>query len=403
MGSMIYLSVGRLEVDWGKNYGFNDHSALFQPGDLRRVAYHYAEGVVQRKPGLSRPLREVIPRLDLLGHTLAVAQMEFEALAAFNDFSLERFPFSALADALAAVDVKRVSAEYEEEDADKFFRREIFPRLNLGRYVADDRVQFEVGMGMANLSPYTVLQLLARNPRNLDLPVAWRFADVERGGYAKRDDFVRHLDPGQRFLIVTEGSSDAGILRHAFKLLRPGIADFFDFVDMQEGYPFSGTGNLFRFVQGLVSIAVQNRIVVLLDNDAEGVSTHGRIAALNLPSNMTALRLPDLPAFRAYRTIGPGGESRADINGSGAAMECYLDCGPDAAVRWTNFVDALGVYQGALVTKREAMMAFYAVDDPGAAYDFSGISAVLDHIVRGCIAMTQPVVERDFERLRLDV
>ncbi|MFU0507427.1 hypothetical protein [Pseudaminobacter sp. NGMCC 1.201702] len=27
---MIHLAVGRLEIDWGKNQGFRDHSALFQ-------------------------------------------------------------------------------------------------------------------------------------------------------------------------------------------------------------------------------------------------------------------------------------------------------------------------------------------------------------------------------------
>ncbi len=31
MGSMIQLSVGRLEIDWGKNPGFADHSPLYQP------------------------------------------------------------------------------------------------------------------------------------------------------------------------------------------------------------------------------------------------------------------------------------------------------------------------------------------------------------------------------------
>ena len=40
---------------------------------------------------------------------------------------------------------------------------------------------------------------------------------------------------------------------------------------MEEGYPFSGTGNVFRFVQGLISIAVQNQMLVLFDNDAEGL------------------------------------------------------------------------------------------------------------------------------------
>ena len=43
------------------------------------------------------------------------------------------------------------------------------------------------------------------------------------------------------FLIVTEGSSDAKIIQHAFNLLKPHIADFFDFVDMEEGYPFSAS------------------------------------------------------------------------------------------------------------------------------------------------------------------
>ena len=32
MGSMIYLSVGRLEIDWGKNFQFGDHSQ-FIPTD----------------------------------------------------------------------------------------------------------------------------------------------------------------------------------------------------------------------------------------------------------------------------------------------------------------------------------------------------------------------------------
>jgi hypothetical protein len=77
---------------------------------------------------------------------------------------------------------------------------------------------------MENLSAYTVLHLLARNPQAASLPVQWAFNDVETGGYARREDFVRTLDPRARFLIVTEGSSDAAILRNALKLLRPHLA-----------------------------------------------------------------------------------------------------------------------------------------------------------------------------------
>lgn len=34
MAPVIHLAVGRLEIDWGKNFGFTAHSALFQISDL---------------------------------------------------------------------------------------------------------------------------------------------------------------------------------------------------------------------------------------------------------------------------------------------------------------------------------------------------------------------------------
>ena len=43
MGSMIYLAVGRLEIDWGKNSGFADHTPLFQTTDLAKVPYYYVD------------------------------------------------------------------------------------------------------------------------------------------------------------------------------------------------------------------------------------------------------------------------------------------------------------------------------------------------------------------------
>ena len=184
---------------------------------------------------------------------------------------------------------------------------------------------------MENLSAYTILRLVAQNPLARGLPVSWQFADVEDEGWARRDEFIRPVDQENRFLIVAEGSSDATIIRHALKLLKPHVADFFDFVDMNEGYPFTGTGNLYNFTKGLISISVQNNVVILYDNDAEGVFSFNRTVKLNVPNNMRILKLPDLPVFRDFETIGPSGAHRADINGRAAAIECYLDAGPRAA------------------------------------------------------------------------
>jgi HEPN/Toprim N-terminal domain 1 len=106
MGSMIHLAVGRLEIDWGKNEGFRDHSALFQgEQDVTDVPYYYAgdedgtdfEGKTKWKPlteckeGLSKPLSLVIDRLNLLGHTYEQCEVEFAFLAQFNDFDDTRF------------------------------------------------------------------------------------------------------------------------------------------------------------------------------------------------------------------------------------------------------------------------------------------------------------------------
>jgi HEPN/Toprim N-terminal domain 1 len=409
---MIHLAVGRLEIDWGKNDGFVDHGPLFQVTDVAQVPYYYVDhhdGDYDRpktyidasgeeryqlfakyKDGMSKPLWQVVERIRLLGYTLESCEAEFRSLAELNNFDTDRFPFELLKQALATVDVRKVSADYGEmgENFGKFFRRELYPRLGFEAIADDpDYVRLYAGEGMENLSAYTVLQLLAFNPSAADLPVTWQFADVENGGWAEREDLVRELDPEHRFLIVTEGSSDARIIRHAFELLRPHIADFFDFVDMEEGYPFAGTGNVHKFLQGLISISIQNSVVVLYDNDAEGVWSYRKSNSLNLPENIRVLKLPDSPTFVEFDTVGPGGRFMADINGQAAAIECYLDLGADALVRWTNFKSETETYQGELLGKTGYMRTFLGQKARKDGYDYSRIEVVLDLIIDTCAKM----------------
>jgi HEPN/Toprim N-terminal domain 1 len=415
MGSMIHLAVGRLEIDWGKNLGFTDHSALFQISDLAKVPYYYVqEGsgyiddggehrwklITEYKDGMSKPLFEVIDRIELLGHTFANCEKEFTYLSHLNRFDTQRFRFEQLRAALATVDVGAMSPDYGEggEDFGKFFRREIFPRLGLSTIVDDPAyVQFEAAQGMENLSAYTILRLLGDNPATRDLPVNWAFNDLEEGGWAKRSAFVRPLDQSNRFLVVTEGSSDAAIIRHAFSILKPHVADFFDFVDMEEGYPFSGTGNLFKFVQGLISIAVQNNVIVIFDNDAEGVASFNRCCKLNIPDNMRILKLPDLPEFCDFETIGPNGRHLADINGQGAAIECYLGLDGEPRLRWNNYNASIEAYQGELIDKDRYKRIFLSQRDKLSNYDYTKITSVLDMISRNCIGIREDDLSNEFE------
>jgi len=413
---MIHLAVGRLEIDWGKNHGFNDYSDLYQGEiDVADVPYYYYgyedgedfEGQAKWKPlielkeGLSKALPLVVDRMNLLGRTFDQCKMEFSFLADLHGFDERIFTFDLLCDLLATVDVSSISFEYGEggEDFGKFFRREIVPRFGYDAQKSVPGDDFSgVSYAMECLSAYSIIQLLARNPQAVSLPVQWSFDDIEAGGYARRDDFVRALDARKRFLIVTEGSSDAAILRHALKLLRPHISDFFDFVDMEEGYPFSGTGNVFRFVQGLISISVQNKVLVLFDNDAEGVFNYRRCIGLNVPVNMRILRLPDLPEFREFQTIGPDGERISYINGRAAAIECYLDLDSAARIRWTTYNNAVGAYQGELDTKTRYMRSFIDQRQKKEFYNYSRLEAILDVLVAGAVSISELDVNREWER-----
>ncbi|MFO1018397.1 MAG: HEPN/Toprim-associated domain-containing protein [Hyphomonadaceae bacterium] len=403
MGSMIHLAVGRLEIDWGKNHGFTDHSALFQgEADVQQVAYYYAgderddgtyDVVVEYKEGLSKPLHQIVDRLNLLGHTIESARREYSYIAELNSFDEKSFPFEKLQSALAAVDVASLSPDYGEggEDFGKFFRRQIAPRLNL------QTTDWNAELGMENISAATILQLLANNSGARDLAVTWTFSDLEEAGWETRDTFVRELVASDRFLVVTEGSSDAAILGHALHLLTPHTADFFQFIDMEEGYPFSGTGNVVRFVQGLISIGILNRVIVLFDNDAEGVASLRRCQAMNLPDNMRVLKLPNLAEFSAFPTLGPSGSTIADINERAASIECYLDLGGKADVRWTNFNAETQQYQGSLVDKRSAMQAFLKQRKRSSTYNYSKLSAVLKLLTDAASAMREAELKVEFE------
>lgn len=96
---------------------------------------------------------------------------------------------------------------------------------------------------------------------------------------------------------------------------------------------------------------------------------------------MRVLKLPDIEEFREFKTLGPAGAEYADINGRAAAIECYLDVGPDAVVRWRNYKKQLDGYHGVLVRKGDVMRKFLRQSEVGTNYDFSKISAVLEAIL----------------------
>ena len=246
----------------------------------------------------------------------------------------------------------------------------------------DDGTFFE------NLGPYLILRLLGENPENLKRDVVWEVHDVIEGGYVEDGEVFEPLADEDKFLIVTEGSSDSGILKKSLPIVAPDVADFFNFIDMKDKYPFSGTGNLVNFCKGLAAISVQNKIVIILDNDTAGQEALQRLQSLKLPRNMRVLVLPHLDVFSSFPTVGPSGHSTEDVNGRAVAIECFLDFAfgrpsEAPAIRWTSFNAALGTYQGELVEKEAYTKGFFENVAKG-GYDLSKLHLLWERILRVC-------------------
>lgn len=87
MGTEIYLKIDKLSVDWSKNHMGRDHGFLFQENDRKRIrvkGINYDEygdpddSLELMEKVLSRPLRQVVPRLELCGFDLNRAKQEYD-------------------------------------------------------------------------------------------------------------------------------------------------------------------------------------------------------------------------------------------------------------------------------------------------------------------------------------
>ena len=173
MGSMITLRLGRLEVDWGKNAFFRNHSPLFNEADLAEAEYFYADDEVAVLPAYVRKLSRVIPRLELLGFSLDGCRTAYaEAVGHVPHYYPKvNIDFDAFRQALCAIDLNRIrNDEYGGDfDLGEFAKYVLsdpeFKRVSTalsGEVTNDDGTFFE------NLDPYLILRLLGENPANLE-------------------------------------------------------------------------------------------------------------------------------------------------------------------------------------------------------------------------------------------
>lgn len=115
MGSMISLGVGKMEIDWGKNNMFRDHSALFTDGDIKDIPYYYAgpeenEIITEYHEGFSRNLSLIKRRLDLLGYSLKkVEKLYNDALYECSEYGYNLdLSFDSFSKMLRELDISKI-------------------------------------------------------------------------------------------------------------------------------------------------------------------------------------------------------------------------------------------------------------------------------------------------------
>lgn len=433
MSTPITLAVGDLEITYNTGHMGIDHGMLYQESDRRQRRHgsidydyeHSAESLHQMELCLCRTLGSMVSRLELLGYTLAAVRAEYDSQVVLDrdqfseyrphDVRPDRLTFEQFVDFIKMYALRDLKSEYvptyDTEHAQGLGRFAADPAASLlptGGYDAgiggySERSHFGSMIGF--LSPYATLRILAENPANLSEDVVWDYGSFVDAGWAKNEDFIGSARRTQTYLIATEGTSDTHILKRGLALLRPDVEDFFRFIDIEDRHPFSGTGNLFKFAEGLVKIDIHNRVVFLFDNDAEGTDTYRKLLQrFKFPVNMRAMVLPDLEELRNFPAKGPGGVVNADINGYAAAIECYLDLRlkgrPPAQVTWTSYKESLDCYQGALDFKDSYARAFYETSSEAiesGEYDASKLRAVIAALIEQCCGLATEMLSSQYE------
>ena len=409
MGTYITLDIGNFEVDWGKNSNFFDHSPLFRPSDVKEIPYLYAKNVVHKQEGYARKLSQMSCRLDLLGYDYASAESMYnrDVLEYMDSGYSITLPFEAYCKAVRKIDISN-------PDMTKMENVDFSDRKNLGLYVAKcvleqseikDLPCAEVISGrevyrtpldatehfLRHLDPYIILRLLADNPASGELEVCWRYFDVVSDGWVDREHVVKELAAENKILLVTEGTSDALVLRKSIEELYPDISDFFDFIEVTEKFPFTGTGNLYNFCVALCQIKIQNKVMVVFDNDTAGIEKYRKALELIRPDSFMITRLPDHADFSEFPTIGPHGESIDDINGRAVAIECFLDlCSTEflPRVRWGSYNKGERKYQGELEQKDEYVRVFKSTDLTSGEYNTAKLRYLIDWLIDEWIKRT---------------
>lgn len=384
MGTYAELRIGDIDVLSSKSAPPSFAMTLFRSGD--RSVRHDEDGLALCAYRISAALAK--ERLHVMGFTFDHARADYERCR--------------------AIEIEKLLADYEDEEGhvdestlDSWDREALhfLKRATFDAFVAASRKIFASGLSAYQLKEHGDSDPIIANIAEFDLDFAWGFYSEDSrslvrvllelvpddtlvvvdvtglivAGYFAEDDDLVALALAERrctyaidspIVVLTEGITDAEVLSRSMSLLYPGLRHYYRFLDYA-ARPSGGASSLVSAVRAFVAAGIENRILALFDNDAEGHASLQVLRRELLPPNVRALAYADIDLARTYPTRGPTGDARQDVNGTAASIELYFGedvlrepLGELTRVRWKSRHDGIGRYQGEVEQKDELKRRF---------------------------------------------
>lgn len=234
--------------------------------------------------------------------------------------------------------------------------------------------------------------------------VSYDITDLVHAGYYECAELVHSItienyksghELGEKFLVLTEGSTDIEILKSTLKLLYPHLEEYYSFMDFGNANASGSAGSLVASVKSFVGAGIKNKIIAIFDNDtAAGAALLG-LKKTAIPDNIRILKYPDIDIANNYPTIGPSGTSKMNINGLACSIELYLgkdilvDKDEFTPIHWKGYDPGTGRYQGEIINKQHLIDKFHekvraCLSDRNLVnnYDWTEMDAILKNIFR---------------------
>ncbi|MFJ5850884.1 HEPN/Toprim-associated domain-containing protein [Streptomyces sp. NPDC092903] len=409
MGHYSYLEIGTAKALLCRESYYPDVAALFVESDCYRRKESDEDWGNEGQYGYETSIREMSQRLEMLGITPSVALADLaKGLSKWKERPVGgEGPQNP---ELAPPDIEKVERDL------RFYLS--FDPETLCFSDLDFHSKFERGSASGVLVDYlhwhmdtrSLVRLLLHWAPDQNARIALDLSELTgccveldpMKPYARqaRAEQLLVATTNLPLVVITEGSTDARLLSEGMKVTHPHLVGFIRFFDYGVGSrPRGGADAVAEVFKAFVAAGIGNRFVAIADNDA---AAHEKLLALKnnrWPPQCRILHYPALPLLQAYPTYDPatGTSTPADVNVQAGSLEMYLgqdtltDTNGDLMpVHWKAVQPKTGLRQGALrePDKKAAQKRFEAKlkaarsGQPVGTEDWSGISAIIDSIVR---------------------